>query len=225
MPGGRLAASSRRLARSPPVLQHLPHWLGSALSNVRAGHDKLAVARADLSQAVELRLSSPAFAPGTRLPDRFTADGEGVSPPLAWDTPPEGTDSLLLLVEDPDAPAPQPLVHAILAGIDPAQGTLDEGAIVADGTGGATGDSGRNSYLREGWLPPDPPTGHGAHDYVFQLFAIGPGEPIEVNPGRSDVEQALDHRPILAVGTLIGTYSRGDPADVGPEASGAALPA
>lgn len=221
----RPAASSWLLARWLPMLQHLPHWLGSALANVRAGHERLTIVQLDLSRTVELRLTSPAFASGARLPERFTADGEGVSPPLNWNEPPPGTESLLLLVEDADAPTPQPLVHAILAGIDPAASSLAEGAIVADGDGGPDGDSGRNSFLREGWLPPDLPTGHGSHDYVFQLFALGPGEPLDTNPGRSDVVEALKSRPVLAAGTLVGTYSRGEPAAAGPIGTGAAAPA
>jgi phosphatidylethanolamine-binding protein (PEBP) family uncharacterized protein len=139
------------------MLEHIPHWLGAALGQVRAGSDKLALATTDLYGAVPIILSSTAFADGGRLPDRFTADGAGVSPPLAWGKLPAGTHSLLLLVEDPDAPLPQPAVHAIVAGIDPAVASLAEGAILPDGDGGASGDTGRNSYGREGWLPPDPP--------------------------------------------------------------------
>jgi Raf kinase inhibitor-like YbhB/YbcL family protein len=111
------------------------------------------------------------------LPVRFTADGEGVSPPLLWRNLPEGTASLALIVEDPDAPTPRPLVHAIVVDIDPALGGLPEGAIRPDGAGADGKDVGRNSQFGEGWLPPDPPTGHGNHDYVFQLLALrGDGE-------------------------------------------------
>jgi hypothetical protein len=126
-----------------------------------------------------------------------------------WGKLPEGTASLALIVEDPDAPLPQPLVHAIVIDIDPELGGLEEGAIGADGDaqGEADGDTGRNSYLREGWLPPDPPTGHGEHSYVFQLFALPKRAEVEPTPGRGDVRAAIDGR-VLGAGVLVGTYSR-----------------
>lgn len=209
------------------MLEKIPHWLGSALTNVRAGHDKLTLARLDLEGAAMIRLSSPAFAAGDRLPPRFTADGDGVSPPLVWSDVPDGTTSLALIVEDPDAPAPRPLVHAIVVDIDPTLNSLSEGSIVADGAGDGEpdGDTGRNSYLREGWLPPDPPTGHGPHDYVFQLLALGAGadEAEETSPGRSDFIDLVRDR-VIGAGVLVGTYSRGESAAIGGIA-GAAAPA
>lgn len=206
------------------MLEHLPAWLGKALSGLRAGADKLAIARTELGGTYPaLSLSSPAFADGARLPDRFTADGEGRSPPLVWGDPPAGTACLALLVEDADAPTPQPLVHAAIWGLAADAGRLAEGDIAADGPGDATGDVGRNSYRREGWLPPDPPTGHGEHRYAFQLFALaaGCGDP-GPTPGRAAMIEAMSGH-VLAAGLLIGTYSRGEEAPVGPV--GAAAPA
>lgn len=191
------------------MLEHVPHWLGHALRNVRAGVDKLCIAQADLGGSfARIDLSSPAFANGARLPPRFTADGEGVSPPLVWGTIPEGTQSLALIVEDPDAPSPQPLVHAILWGIPPGEHRLAEGVIRADGAGASDGrDVGRNSYFREGWLPPDPPTGHGAHRYAFQLFALAAATDPGDTPGRAAIVRAMAGN-VLAAGLLTGTYSR-----------------
>ncbi len=207
------------------MLEHIPAWLGAAMSGLRAGADKLAIVQLG-SNFETLDLSSPAFAHESRLPPRFTADaeaGEGVSPPLVWSTPPAGTERMVLVVEDPDAPAPQPLVHAIVWGLEADAGRLAEGAIVADGDGDDTGgrDVGRNSYLREGWLPPDPPREHGEHRYAFQLFAIGAGagDPGST-PGRSAVIDAITGH-VLAAGLLIGTYSREEDAPVGPVGMGA----
>ncbi len=196
------------------MLEHIPHWLGSALKGLRAGANKLAIVQPELGSFEVLHLASPAFANGGRLPERFTADGEGVSPPLFWTGVPEGTQCLALIVEDPDAPAPQPLVHAVVWGL-PADGDLKEGAIRADGAGDAEGkDVGRNSYLGEGWLPPDPPTGHGPHNYAFQLFALGGGCEIGENPGRSALVKAMAGH-VLAAGLLTGVYSRGEEAPTG----------
>jgi Raf kinase inhibitor-like YbhB/YbcL family protein len=165
---------------------------------------------------VSLELASPAFANGARLPERFTADGIGVSPPLVWRDPPAGTAGFALIVEDPDAPALQPLVHAVVWHVPADVRRLEEGAIVSDGAGEPDGsDVGRNSYLSEGWLPPDPPTGHGPHDYVFQLFALrGRESGDKPSPGRSDFLEHVRGR-ILAAGVLVGTYSRGEEAEIG----------
>lgn len=206
------------------MLEHIPAWLGKALSDVRAGAEKLAIARSDLGGSFpSLDLTSPAFADGARLPERFTADGDGVSPPLVWAAPPDGTALLALLVEDADAPAPQPLVHAVVWGLAADVGRLAEGAIRADGSDGTTPDIGRNSYFQTGWLPPDPPTGHGGHRYAFQLFALdgGAGDPGE-QPGRAAMLQAMAGH-VLAAGLLVGTYGRDEAAPVGPV--GSAVPA
>lgn len=195
------------------MLEHVPRWLGALMTNVRAGHAKLAIVQEDVARGAGfIELSSPAFANGSRLPLRFTADGEGVSPPLVWGDVPEGTVSLVLLVEDPDAPAPNPLVHALVWNLPPTERRLAEGEIQADGIGGPDGrDVGRNSYFLEGWLPPDPPPGHGAHDYVFQLFALSEAIDVDDNPGRSEVVSAISGR-VLAAGMLVGNYSRDEPA-------------
>jgi Raf kinase inhibitor-like YbhB/YbcL family protein len=206
------------------MLEHVPHWLGHALRGVRAGADKLCIAQRELGGAfASIDLSSPAFADGARLPSRFTADGEGVSPPLIWGVLPEGTESLALIVEDPDAPSPQPLVHAILWDIPPGEHRLAEGTIRPDGDGDPDGrDVGRNSYLREGWLPPDPPTGHGPHRYAFQLFALAGASDPGDTPGRGSLVAAMAGN-VLAAGLLTGIYSREEAASPGASTSKAAV--
>lgn len=198
------------------MLEHLPQWIGALMRNVRAGHAKLAIVQPELTiTGVHIDLSSPAFPDGGRLPERFTADGAGVSPPLVWNGVPPGTRSLALIVEDPDAPAPNPLVHAIVCGIPPGERRLAEGAIRADGGGDAGGgDIGRNSAFGEGWLPPDPPAGHGSHDYIFQLFALADVPLFRRHPGRSALLNAMEGK-VLAAGLLVGTYSRGEAAMTG----------
>jgi Raf kinase inhibitor-like YbhB/YbcL family protein len=197
------------------MLEHVPAWLGQMLRDRRAGHEKLVAANPEIRlRADTFELASPAFAEGSRLPVRFTADGEGISPPLVWSDVPDGTVSLALIVEDPDAPTTHPLVHGIVWDISPEERRLPEGAIVNGVPGGREGDVGRNSYLQEGWLPPDPPTGHGEHDYVFQLFALSDRPQLSGSPGRGEFVRAISGH-VLAAGVLIGTYSRGEPADSG----------
>lgn len=201
------------------MLEHLPRWLGGLLKSVRAGHAKLTIVQEEIAPGeLTIELSSPAFATGARLPVRFTADGEGLSPPLTWRGVPAGAACLALLVEDADAPLPTPLVHAVVFNLPADSNGLAEGAILADGPEGERrGDGsnvGRNSFMAEGWLPPDPPPGHGVHDYVFQLFALSEKVDVLSNPGRAELTRALRGR-VLAAGLLVGTYSRGEPSSAG----------
>jgi len=194
------------------MLENLPEAVGHALRHARAGLDKIAFNRCGLRAGhASLAVSSLAFADHMPIPERYTADGEGLSPPLAWGGVPAGAASLVLIVEDADAPTPQPLVHAIAVDLPAdAQGALAEGALESAGHEGQEDvHEGRNSYLMAGWLPPDPPPGHGSHRYAFQLFALGSGEPFSGTPGRDAVMEAVRERG-LASGCLIGTYARPD---------------
>jgi Raf kinase inhibitor-like YbhB/YbcL family protein len=193
------------------MLEKLPDVVGHALRERRAGLEKLVFNRCGLRAGHgSLQLASLAFADHAAIPARYTADGEGVSPPLHWQAVPPGASSLLLIVEDADAPTGEPLVHAIVVDLPPTESNLAEGALRSAGHAGADEvHEGRNSYLRTGWLPPDPPPGHGQHRYAFQLFALGPGEPFRGTPGRDAVLQAVQERGI-ASGLLVGTYERPD---------------
>jgi Raf kinase inhibitor-like YbhB/YbcL family protein len=192
------------------MLEKLPDVVGHALRGVRAGLDQVAVNNSGLRSGMgQLHVASLAFADHAPIPSRYTADGEGTSPPLQWTGVPENAASLVLIVEDADAPTPHPLVHAIAVDLPPEDGSLPEGAIASSGDKADDVHEGRNSYFMAGWLPPDPPPGHGSHRYVFQLFALGPGEPFEGKPGRDDVMDAVRERGI-ASGFLIGTYERPD---------------
>lgn len=195
------------------MLEKLPESIGQALINQRAGMENVVYNLLyERRQTARMALSSPAFAFNGRLPVRFTADGEGVSPPLAWDAAPDGTESLVMIVEDADSPTPHPLVHAIVTGL--AGGLLEEGALASPHHQGAGWATGQNSFLQHAWLPPDPPRGHGEHRYVFQLFALRPGEPIDQAPGRAALVDIILERAI-GVGCLIGSYERSARQDAG----------
>ena len=188
------------------MLENIPEGLGEAMQGIRPGMDKLVWADPALVALPDtIRLTSSAFADLGPIPVRFTDDGEGISPPLAWENIPDLAAELLLIVEDADPPMPSPLVHAIVHRLTAAPGFLNEGELSADDPGVHLG---RNSYLRAGWLPPDPPTGHGPHRYVFQLYALGAPANLGAHPGRSAVRDVLEALAI-ARGRLIGTYERG----------------
>jgi hypothetical protein len=192
------------------MLEKLPDLIGHVLRDQRAGLDQLAFNQVKLrggTAAIEVR--SLAFADHAPLPARYTADGEGLSPPLQWGGIPAAAASLLLIVEDADSPTPHPLVHAIVVDLPPQDDSLPEGALASGEQEGAGLRAGRNSLLQTAWLPPDPPPGHGVHRYAFQLFALGPGASFDGTPGRDAVMAAL-HEHALASGCLIGSYERPD---------------
>ena len=206
------------------MLEHLPRWLGHALAPLRAGTHRLAIAAVHPGECAVIELGSAAFGDGERIPERFSADGEGLSPPLHWGPLPDGTAALALLVEDADSPSPNPLVHAVVWDLDLDAHGLEEGSIGHSGDGKPGGDSpetGRNSYLQRRWLPLDPPPGHGEHHYVFQLFALSSVPDLERAPGRSALLDELEGR-LIGVGILTGTYSRDEPAAIGPASEPAA---
>lgn len=189
------------------MLEKLPQAIGHALQGQRAGLEKILFNKLDLRNGTaQLELSSVAFVDHGPLPRRFTADGEGASPPLKWSGVPAAAVTLALIVEDADSPTPEPLVHAIAVDIESRQDGLAEGELLEDLPQGSV-NLGRNSYLQQRWLPPDPPPGHGVHRYAFQLFALSAGEPFADSPGRDSLAQALAQRAI-ASGCLIGTYER-----------------
>ena len=192
------------------MLEKLPDLVGHALRGQRAGLDKTAFQAVDLRGGMAaIAVGSLAFADHAPMPERYTADGEGVSPPLQWTGVPAAAASLLLIVEDADSPTPQPLVQAIVVGLPPGDGALPEAALPSRENDGIGLQVGRNSYLQASWLPPDPPPGHGVHRYAFQLFALEAGADFDGEPGREAVLEAIrDHG--LASGCLIGTYERPD---------------
>ena len=192
------------------MLEILPEALGHALRGQRAGLDKTAFHAVDLRGGMAaIKVTSLAFADHMPIPERYTADGEGVSPPLAWSGVPAAAASVALIVEDADAPTPSPLVHAIVVGLAGEDGALADEALPSDGHDGTGLAVGRNSYLQTNWLPPDPPPGHGVHRYLFQVFALESGAELGDAPGREALLEAIrDHG--LASGCLIGTYERPD---------------
>ncbi|MGZ6029330.1 MAG: YbhB/YbcL family Raf kinase inhibitor-like protein [Myxococcaceae bacterium] len=146
----------------------------------------------------EPELTSTAFADGAAIPSKYTGDGAGLSPPLAWSFLPEGTKSLALIVHDPDAPSGD-FIHWVAWNIDPEPGGLGEGQ--------AAPDEGANGRGDTGYMGPSPPAGHGAHRYFHELSAVD--EILDLSPGasREELEAALDGH-VLGKAQLMGTYER-----------------
>lgn len=189
------------------MLEKLPKSFGHALSNVHASAAELAVAHTELTGThATIELGSPAFSYNAVMPSKYTQDGAGISPPLKWDGVPENAASLVLLVEDPDSPTPKPMVHAIAWNLPPQDGSIGEGAL-GDDDHESRVRTGKNSYLSDHYLPPDPPAGHGPHRYVFQIFALDTRLNFEKPPGRAALLEAMRGH-VIAKGLHIGIYER-----------------
>ena len=192
------------------MLEKLPDVIGHALHDVRAGLDAIVFNTLGLRGGMAaIQVKSLAFADHAPLPERYTADGIGRSPPVDWLQVPAEAVALLLLVEDADSPTPHPLLHAVVVDLPAGDGGLPEGALPSTDHEGAGVHAGRNSYLQVAWLPPDPPPGHGVHRYAFQVFALGSAHVFSTHPGRDEVIEVLRGKAI-ASGLLIGTCERPD---------------
>lgn len=188
------------------MLEHLPASVGHALRGVRPGVEKIVLHDSDIGPTMSLSVLSRAFADGASLPMRYTADGDGLSPPIQWYDVPAATRSVAVVVEDADSPTPRPLVHAIVWNLPGEDGVLGEGVLNAMEAIGSV-DLGRNSHLQHAYLPPDPPPGHGPHRYAFQVFALDCAPAHREAPGRSKLLDVLRGH-VLASGLLIGIYER-----------------
>lgn len=151
-----------------------------------------------------LTLISPHFPDGGRIPERYARDGENVSPPLKWSGVPEGTRSLALVVEDPDAPRGT-FGHWAVFNIAPDLVELPE----ASGKPGQQAlQQGKNDFGNAYYDGPQPPVGHGVHHYHFRLAALDVsslGVP-SLAGVRKIWEAAGQH--VIEETELVGTYER-----------------
>ena len=142
-----------------------------------------------------LEITSPAFKNGSRIPMKYTCDGEAVNPPLAIGEIPHGTQSLALIVEDPDAPRGT-YDHWLVWNISPA-------SVIPENSN--PGISGSNSGEMTGYHAPCPP--EGSHRYKFHVFALDTELDLEPGSAKNNLKKAMRNH-ILAKGTLMGMYER-----------------
>jgi Raf kinase inhibitor-like YbhB/YbcL family protein len=152
-------------------------------------------------------LASSAFRAGAAIPARYTCEGEDIAPPLTWSGVPAGARSLVLFVEDPDAPDPaapkRSWVHWIVYELPPGARGLAEGAAEASLPPGAK--QGRNDWGRLGYGGPCPPIGR--HRYFFRLLALDVGLASLDAPDRAALERAITGHTI-GTAELVGTYEK-----------------
>jgi len=154
-----------------------------------------------------MTLTSPAFVAGGEIPELFTCEGPDVSPALDWAGVPEGAKSLVLIVDDPDAPDPRApkmtWVHWVLYNIPPDATGLPQGVKPADLPRGTF--EGINDWKRTGYGGPCPPI--GTHRYFHKLYALDVVLPDLGKPGKAQLEQAMKGH-VLVQSELIGTYKK-----------------
>jgi Raf kinase inhibitor-like YbhB/YbcL family protein len=148
-------------------------------------------------------LTSTAFAPGEPIPGKHTCDGEDISPPLQWSDPPQGTQSLALICDDPDAPIGT-WVHWVLFNLPAEARSLLE-AVPPEAERPDGSRHGENGWGRLDYGGPCPPS--GTHRYVFKLYALDTVLGLEAGASKKQVLQAMEGH-ILAQAELVGVYSR-----------------
>ncbi|WP_375458156.1 YbhB/YbcL family Raf kinase inhibitor-like protein [uncultured Enterovirga sp.] len=190
------------------MLEKLPHAVGEVLRGFKPGLERTIYYGRDMEGVPEtLAVCSDAFPDSGVLPERYTEDGEGLSPPLGWSGAPPETASFAIVIEDADSPTPAPLVHAIVWNLHGHENALPEGALPSDAEPGDDSAMGKNSYFEAEYLPPDPPPGHGPHRYLFQVYALSEPLQFDGHPGRGKLIEAMRGR-VIARGLTTGTYER-----------------
>lgn len=156
---------------------------------------------------MSLRIESPAFTEGGEIPAEHTCEGDDTSPPLEWAGVPGGAKSLVLIVDDPDAPdpkAPQMVyVHWVLYNIPSDMTWLGAGVASKDLPAGTL--EGLNDWNRKGYGGPCPPIGR--HRYFHKLYALDTVLPDLGSPTKDQVLGAMKGH-VIAEAVLMGTYQK-----------------
>jgi len=152
---------------------------------------------------MEIRIMSAAFEEGGKIPRKYTCDGADISPPLGWTSVPEGTKSLALISDDPDAPLGT-WVHWVIFNLPPNIKELPENVPPQmELKNGAK--QGKNDFRKIGYGGPCPPG--GVHRYYFKLYALDKVLNLEAGATKAQLLKAMEGH-ILADGQLMGKYER-----------------
>ena len=154
-----------------------------------------------------MSITSPVFRHESAIPQRYTCEGDDVSPPLVFDGVPTAAASLALIVEDPDAPDPaapkRVWVHWVMYNLPPATKELRESVRMTDLPTGAR--AGKNDWSKAGYGGPCPPIGR--HRYFFKLYALDIVLPDLELPTKAALEKAMQGH-VIEEATLMGTYHK-----------------
>ncbi len=152
---------------------------------------------------MEIKITSSAFEEGDLIPENYTCDGIDVSPPISWTSVPEGTKTLALICDDPDAPIGT-WVHWVLFNLPAATNEIPEN-ILPERTLESGAKQGMNDFHKIGYGGPCPPS--GTHRYYFKIFALDIELDLEAGATKPDLLRAMEGH-ILAEGQLMGRYER-----------------
>ncbi len=154
-----------------------------------------------------LTLRSSAFIDGDEIPSTYTCEGENIAPPLEWDGVPKHTRSLVLIVDDPDAPDPKAprmtWVRWVLYNIPPGAAGVPPGA-TSGGLPPGT-EEGLNDWKETGYGGPCPPIGR--HRYFHKLYALDKELEGMGKPTKAQIEAAMKEH-VIAKAELVGTYEK-----------------
>ena len=142
-----------------------------------------------------LSVSSEAFTHQGKIPRKYTCDGKDVNPPLKIEHIPENTRSLVLIMDDPDAPAGD-WVHWLVWNIHP-EGIIRENTV--------PGIEGMNDFNKQVYKGPCPPK--GTHRYFFKVYALDTELDLEISCKKADLENALLPH-LIAYGEMTGLYKK-----------------
>lgn len=150
-----------------------------------------------LTQSTTMQLSSSTFTHQGTVPPQYTCDGQDMSPPLAWSGAPAGTQSFVLVVRDPDAPAKAEWIHWVVKNIPATVAAVAENTVPAGGIEVA------NDFGRVAWGGPCPPDGQ--HRYFFEVYALDVAE--VAGDTLPAIEAAMEGH-VLDKAELMATYRR-----------------
>jgi len=152
---------------------------------------------------MSIKLTSPAFEDGVMIPGKYTCDGDDVSPQLNWEDIPDGTQSIAIIMDDPDAPRGT-WVHWVIYNIEPDTNELHEN-IDTDEVVNSGALQGKNSWGNIGYGGPCPPG--GVHRYFFKIYALDAETLTEPGATKEDLLESIRGH-ILDQGELMGRYER-----------------
>lgn len=153
---------------------------------------------------MSIEVTSPAFRDGGSIPPKYTCDGQDVSPPLKWNSIPEGAKSIALIVDDPDAPRGD-WVHWVVYDLPPSLRELPERVPVGEKVLGNGGRQGVNDYGKVGYGGPCPPS--GTHRYFFRVYALDHELALQPGATKAQLLKSMEGH-VLGQGQLMGKYSR-----------------
>ncbi len=189
------------------MLQFLPNFFGRTFKHKRAGKTHSLFFDSSL-QHIEssIIITSDDFSNNEHLKSINSADESGLFPKINWSNYPSTTKSFLVVVEDLDSPTLSPLLHLVAYGIPATKSFITHFDIIAAHKTREF-QLGRNSMMKKGWMPPDPPPGHGAHRYLFEVFGVDAIPNKNFKPKKHEIKEFLKNHG-LSKGMITGLYER-----------------